>query len=83
VSFDSPKLNLKFAERQKFPFRLIPDVTREVGMLYGACDTKEDEFAMRIAYLIGPDGTIVEAHSSVAAATYPARQLKSLRKAHK
>ena len=48
-------------------------------MAYGACDTPKDEYAMRIAYLIGKDGLIVEAHSRVTPATYPATQLESLR----
>jgi peroxiredoxin len=53
---------------------------RKIGMAYGACDTPRDEYAMRIAYLIGKDGKVLEAHSRVNAATYPAEQLESLRR---
>ena len=48
-------------------------------MDYGACDKPEDEYAARIAYLIGPDGKILEAHSQVNPATYPETQLASIR----
>ncbi len=48
-------------------------------MDYGACDKPEDEYAMRIAYLIGPDGKILEAHSQVNPTTFPETQLESIR----
>jgi len=48
-------------------------------MAYGACDTTNEEYARRIAYLIGPEGTIVEAHEKVNPAKYPEQQLESLR----
>jgi peroxiredoxin len=51
-------------------------------MAYGACDTARDEYAMRIAYLIGPDGTILEAHSQVNPSTYPSEQLDAIRRLH-
>jgi len=35
---------------------------------------------MRIAYLIGPDGTVLEAHSQVNPSTYPTEQLESVRR---
>ena len=78
MSFDAAEASLAFARRYRFPFPMIPDETRQVGLLYGAADSASDEFAPRIAYLIGPDGTIVEAHSKVDAAKYPSEQLKSL-----
>lgn len=79
VSFDSAEASLAFARKYTFPFPMIPDETRQVGLLYGAADSASDEFAPRIAYLIGPDGVIVEAHSKVDAAAYPSQQLESLR----
>lgn len=47
-------------------------------MAYGACDSTGDEYAARIAYLIGKDGKVLEAHSQVNPSTYPAEQLQSL-----
>ena len=78
ASFDSIEENRAFAEKYKFPFPLIADVKREVGMLYGACDTTEDEFAMRVAYLINAGGTIVEAHPKVNPSKYPEEQLATI-----
>jgi peroxiredoxin Q/BCP len=80
VSFDDPEAQRRFAEKFSFPFALLPDVDRTIGMAYGACDTPRDEYATRIAYLIGKDGRVLEAHSQVSPASYPAEQLESLRR---
>ena len=80
VSFDDAGAQARFAEKYGFPFGLLPDTDRTIGMAYGACDTARDEYAMRIAYLIGRDGRIVEAHSQVSPAAYPAEQLESIRR---
>lgn len=80
MSFDDAGEQRKFAEKFSFPFRLLPDTERKIGMSYGACDTARDEYAARIAYLIGPDGKILEAHSKVDVGSYPATQLESIRR---
>ncbi len=77
-SFDEPEANRKFAEEMNFPFSLISDTERRVGMLYGAARSEGDEFARRIAYLIGPDGKIVQAHAKVNPKTYASEQLAEL-----
>lgn len=79
MSFDTTDASRAFGRRYKFPFPLVSDESREIGVMYGAADTRDEEFAPRIAYLIGPDGKIVEAHPKVNAATYPEEQLASLR----
>lgn len=79
MSFDDAAAQQRFAAKYSFPFALLPDVERKIGMSYGACDTPRDEYAMRIAYLIGKDGGVLEAHSQVNPSTYPASQLESLR----
>lgn len=79
MSFDKAEASRAFGRKYKFPYPLVPDESREIGTLYGASDTRDDEFAARIAYLIGPDGKILEAHSKVKPATYPEEQLGSLR----
>ncbi len=79
VSFDKAEASRAFGRKYKFPFPLVPDESREIGTMYGASDTRDDEFAARIAYLIGPDGKVLEAHPKVSAATYPEEQLQSLR----
>jgi thioredoxin-dependent peroxiredoxin len=78
VSFDTPQENAKFAEKFEFPFPLLSDTDRKIGLAYGACDSPKDEYARRIAYVIDESGRIAQAHAKVDARTYPAEQLKTL-----
>ena len=78
MSFDSPEDNAKFAEKFEFPFPLLSDTDRKIGLAYGACDSPKDEYARRIAYVIDENGRIAQAHAKVDAKTYPAEQLKTL-----
>ncbi len=64
ISFDSPADNRRFQEENDFPFRLLSDPDRSVGTAYEVVRDPGDRFAdypKRIAYLIGPDGTIAAA----------------------
>ncbi len=65
VSFDSVEDNRAFAERFSFPFGLLCDVGRSVGMAYGAADAPEAGYAKRISYVIGEDGRILHAYPKV------------------
>ena len=78
MSFDTPEENAKFAEKFEFPFPLLSDSDRKIGLAYGACDSPKDEYARRIAYVIDENGRIAQAHPKVDAKTYPAEQLKTL-----
>jgi peroxiredoxin Q/BCP len=78
VSFDTPAESAAFAEKFDFPFRFIPDIGRTIGLAYGACSSPKEEYARRIAYLIGPDGRIREAHAKVNTSTYPNEQLTTI-----
>ena len=78
MSFDTPKDNAKFAEKFEFPFPLLSDTDRKIGLAYGACDTPKDEYARRIAYVIDENGRVAEAHAKVDVKTYPQEQLKTL-----
>ncbi len=71
VSFDTEQENAKFAEKFSFPFELLCDTKREVGMAYGACKTVTDSNAKRIGYVIDPKGLIKYANASVDARTFP------------
>ncbi len=65
VSFDPPEKNLRFAENQGFPFRLLSDVDRSVGERYETKrhpDERSPEQAKRRTYLIDPDGRIAKAY---------------------
>lgn len=78
MSFDSPEENAKFAEKHDFPFPLLSDEDREIGLAYGACESRDARGAKRIAYLIDEEGRIAEAHATVDAANYPREQLERL-----
>lgn len=65
VSFDTVAENRAFAEKFSFPFRLLCDVERRLGMAYGAAETKDAGYARRISYVIGEDGKILLAYPKV------------------
>jgi len=61
ASFDTVEDNRAFAEAQRFPFALLSDVDRTVGRRYEvvrAPGEKFEQFPLRHAYLIDPDGVI-------------------------
>ena len=70
--------NAKFAKKYGFPFPLLCDEKREIGMAYGACDSPDARSANRISYLIGPDGKIRNAWEKVSPATHPQEVLEIL-----
>jgi peroxiredoxin Q/BCP len=78
VSFDTPAENAAFAAKYEFPFPLISDTDRKIGMAYGACESGKDEYARRIAYVIDEQGKIAQAHAKVDARTYPKEQLATV-----
>ena len=78
MSFDSEKENARFAKKFDFPFPLLCDTERKLGIAYGAATSTKDEYAKRIAYVIDENGRIAEAHPKVDAKTYPMEQLKTL-----
>jgi peroxiredoxin Q/BCP len=78
VSFDDVDANARFAEKYKFPFPLLCDTDRSIGVAYGAAETPRDEYARRVAYVIDEHGRIAEAHAKVDARNYPKEQLERL-----
>lgn len=70
--------NAAFAKKFGYPFPLLCDVDRAIGMAYGACDSRKARFAERITYVIGPDQKIVQTHPKVSAKTHPRELLMSL-----
>ena len=61
VSFDPAQDNRAFAEKFDFPFLLLCDTERKLGLAFGACDSKDDGYARRLTFLIGPDGRVEQA----------------------
>ena len=58
ASFDTVGDNKKFAEKFGFTYPLLSDTKREIGVKYGAADSDTQATAVRVAYVIGPDGRI-------------------------
>jgi peroxiredoxin Q/BCP len=61
VSFDTPEANKAFAEKFKFPFRLLCDTDRKLGVAYGAADDASARSAKRLTFVVGPTGKIEQA----------------------
>ena len=78
VSFDSVSENAAFARKFGFPYPLLCDTARSIGVAYGACDNVKAGSAKRISYIIGPDGSVEHAFPKVDAKTHPAEVLKLL-----
>ena len=78
MSFDTQDENRRFAEKFNFPFPLLCDTDRTIGVAYGAADSTKDEYARRIAYVIDEQGNVAQAHAKVDAANYPREQLAAL-----
>ena len=78
ASFDTPAENLAFRGKFDFPFDLLCDTERTVGMAYGAAETAEDGHAKRISYLIDPEGKIAQVYGQVKPAEHPDQVLADL-----
>lgn len=78
ISFDTVEENKAFAEKFDFPYPLLCDMTREVGLAYGACKDTDAQYADRISYLIGPDQKILRAYATVDPAKHPEEVLADL-----
>ena len=60
VSFDEEPENAAFVEKHEFPFALLCDTDREVGLAYGACKDESDGYAERFSFLIDEDGYLAQ-----------------------
>ena len=63
-TFAAMKASL-FAEKFSFPYPLLCDVGREIAMAYHAIQSKDEDYAARISYVIDENGKIVEAIDKV------------------
>lgn len=78
VSFDTVQENAAFAAKFGFPYRLLCDTRRRIGLDYGACDSPAEAYPRRISYVIGPDGRVEHAFPKVDARSHPAAVLALL-----
>ena len=61
ISFDPPEKNKTFAEKERFPYRLLSDVDHVVGEAYGTARPPDDDWAAvarRLTFVIDPDGVV-------------------------
>ncbi len=78
ASFDTVQENADFAKKFGFPYRLLCDTKRQIGLAYGACEKPQDGSAKRISYVIGPDGTIRHVFPKIDAKSHPREVLELL-----
>lgn len=83
ISKDTPASHRKFIEKQDLDLVLLSDPDHEVNELYDVWKEKsmygKKYFGtVRSSYLIGPDGTILEANEKVKPAVDPENMLKAL-----
>ena len=78
VSFDTVEENRAFAEKFDFPFHLLCDVDRSLGLAYGAADAPDAAYAKRISYVIDEEGRVALAYAKVKPAEHLDRVLADL-----
>lgn len=70
--------NAAFAKKFNFPFPLLCDTNRAIGLAYGARDDAKAGYARRISYLIDESGKIQKAYDAVNPRSHPAEVLADL-----
>ena len=78
ASFDTPEENSRFREKYSFPFSLLCDADRTLGLAYGACEDVGAKSAKRITVVIGPEGDVRRVYPEVNASTHAEQVLKDL-----
>jgi peroxiredoxin Q/BCP len=78
VSFDTVEDNAAFAKKFRFPFPLLCDTSRQIGMAYGACNSTDAEYANRITYVIDQRGKVDQVYGKVSPGKHPEELLKTL-----
>ena len=78
VSFDAVDANCAFADKFSFPYILLSDTDRKMGLAYGACAAADAGFARRVSFLIDGDGIIRKVYDQVNPGAHPAEVLADL-----
>ena len=78
ASFDTPDENRAFKEKFDFPFDLLCDVDRKVGLAYGATDSADTGYPARVSFLIDPEGRVARAYGNVKPAHHPGEVLNDI-----
>jgi len=78
ASFDDETDNAAFAKKFSFPFPLLCDTDRAVGIAYGACDDAKAGYAKRISVLIDEQGKVQKLYPKVQPADHPEEVLRDV-----
>ena len=78
ASFDTPEENRAFRDKFDFPYDLLCDTDRKIGLAYGAADSADAGYAARVSFLIDPEGRIARAYGAVTPAAHPAEVLNDI-----
>lgn len=79
LSFDSPADNRAFREKFSFPYDLLCDTDKSVGIAYGAAEDASAGHPARISYLIDPEGRIAKVYGKVVPVEHPDEVLADLK----
>lgn len=78
ASFDDEAANAAFAKKFGFPFPLLCDTDRAIGLAYGACADATAGYAKRISYLIDEQGNVAKVYAKVQPADHPDEVLRDV-----
>lgn len=79
ASFDTPAENEAFAKAQHFPFDILCDTDRSVGIAFGVAADAKAGYPKRVTFVIGADGRIEQVIEKVDVRSHPSALLESLR----
>ncbi|MCB9914916.1 MAG: redoxin domain-containing protein [Planctomycetes bacterium] len=61
VSFDDAQKNAAFRAKYGFPYPLLCDTERKLGLAFGACVDASDGYAARFTFVVSPTGVVERA----------------------
>lgn len=79
ASFDTPADNRAFHGKFGFPFDLLCDQTRDIGIAYGVAADETARYPARVSYLIDTRGVIERVYARVDPAIHCDQVLDDLR----
>ena len=78
ASFDGIEANRRFAEKYNFPFSLLCDTDRSLGLAYGAADDAGAATPRRTGVVIDPAGRIARYWPKVSPRDFPLEALAAI-----
>ena len=78
VSFDSVEANHAFRQKFDFPYSLLCDTEKQLGIACGDAADDGAAYAQRITVLVGPDGNIKQVFDAVKPAEHPEEVLAAI-----